>query len=115
MTVVNDATERATGATISWPVIRDLIMLAVKFEGRLALEDPADDRDVFASAQERLAERHAVPAFDDLRAGRPDPAQKAIARHRLQGHRGHRRAGRGARRHLHDTGAGFDSLGLRQD
>ena len=36
-----------------------------------------------------------VPALDDLRAGRADTAQEAIARHGLQGHRGHRRAGPG--------------------
>jgi hypothetical protein len=51
-------------------------MLAVKFERRLALDDLADDRNVYPGAQQRLAERHAAPALHDLRAGRPDSHKK---------------------------------------
>jgi hypothetical protein len=43
-------------------------MLAPKFQRRLAVQDLANDRDVFPGAQQRLAERHAVPDLDDLRA-----------------------------------------------
>ena len=54
-------------------------MLAVKFEWCLALEDLADDRNVFPGAQQRLAEWHAMPSLDHLRAGGTDAAQKALS------------------------------------
>ena len=40
----------------------------------------------------------------------PMPSRKRLFDKRLQGQRRHRRAGRRARRHLHDAGAGLDLL-----
>src|SRR3954447_149659 len=89
-------------------------MLAVMFEWPLAVEHLADDCDIFAGTHERFAERHAMPALDDLRPGGTDAAQKPVARQRLQGHRRHRGAGRRAGRHLHDAGARLDASRARQ-
>ena len=47
---MDDATQRLAEPGRTWPGIGDLIMLAVKFERRLALEDLPDDRDVFPRA-----------------------------------------------------------------
>ena len=47
---VNDAAQRLAEPGGARPAIGDLIMLAVKFERRLAFEDLADDRDVFPGA-----------------------------------------------------------------
>ena len=111
---VDDAAQRLAEPGRARPGIGDVVMLAVMFERRLAGEHLADDRDVFAGAGQRPAERHAVPALDDLRPRRADAAEEAVAGERLQRQRGHRRAGRGARRHLHDAGAGLDPAGARQ-
>jgi hypothetical protein len=82
---------------------------------RLALQDLAQDFDVFAGARHRLAEGHAVPALDDLRSRRADAQQEAVVRQGLQGQRRHRGAGRRTGLHLHDAHTGLDARRAGQD
>ena len=59
-----------------------------------ALQDFSHDLDVLARPAERLAVRHSVPAFDDLRSGNAEPEQHSSARQQIdrrRSHRGHRR------------------------
>ncbi len=78
------------------PVARDRLV---------AGEDVAHDPHVLARAGERLGERLAVPAFDDLRARDTQPQDHPPAAEVVHRHRGHRRRRRPAGRHLHDRGA----------
>ena len=86
---------------------------AVGGDRAVAAPDVAHDPDVLAGAGERLRERHAVPALDDLRAGSADAHDHAAAGEVVERHRGHRRRGRLARRQLHDPGAQPNVLGAR--
>ena len=47
--------------------VRDLIVRALVLEGRFALQDLADDRDVLAGPRQRLAVGNPVPSLGDLR------------------------------------------------
>src|SRR5438874_2325414 len=105
---MQDALERLAEPGRARARVGDLVMLAAMLQRRLARERLADDRYVFPGARQRLAVRLAVPAFHHLRARWSDAAEKTPARERLQAHRGHRRACRRARRHLHDAGAALD-------
>ena len=69
---VRDAAQRSPQTGRVRPVVGDGILVAVELQRLLARQDLLDDRDVFPGALHRFAERHAVPALDDLRAGRPD-------------------------------------------
>src|SRR5207302_1112334 len=71
---VDDAAQRLAEPARTRSRIGDLVMLALMLERRLSLQHLADDRDVFAGAPDRLAERHAVPALDNLRPRGPDAA-----------------------------------------
>ena len=76
---MQDGLERFAEAGRARPVIGDVVMLAVMLQHALALHDLADDRDIFPGARQRLAERHAVPALDHLRARRADAEHEAPA------------------------------------
>ena len=102
---VQDAFQRLAEAGRARALVGNLVELAVMLKCCFALQDLAQDLDIFAGTRHRLAERHAMPAFDHLRPGGADPQQESVVRQRLQGERRHRRASRGARLHLHDAGS----------
>src|SRR5216684_5215063 len=60
--------------------VGDLVVLPLELDGLLAPPHRADDLDVLPSALERLAERHAVPAFHHLRPRDTEPQPEAPAR-----------------------------------
>ncbi len=91
---------------------RERVVRAVGGDGRPPGDRVAHDPDVLARARERLRERLAVPALDDLRARHAEPEHEAAAAQVVHRHRGHRRGGRTARAHLHDRRAEPDPLGL---
>ena len=112
---MNDAAQRLAEPGGARPAIRDLIMRAREFERSRGSRIRRMIAMYSRVRSQWLAIRHPVPALDDLRPRRADAAQKAVSRQCLQGHRGHRRASRRARRHLQDAGAGLDRLGLCED
>lgn len=77
----------------------------------LTSPDPAAQFDGLAGAAERLVVRQAVPALDDLRAGRAEPEQGTAPGYRVEsgGGLGDQR-GR-ARVHVDDVRADFHALG----
>ena len=91
--------------TPSRSVHRQRIVGPVRGDGRAPRDHVAHDRDVLARARQRLGERLAVPAFDDLRPRHPEPEDEAPAAQVVHRHRGHRRRGRPSRADLHDRGA----------
>ena len=111
---VQNALQRLAEAARVRTRVGDLVVLAAMLQRSLACEHLAHDLDVFFRAGERLAVRHAMPTLDHLRPRRADAEEEAVVRHRLQRRRRHGRAGRGAGRHLHDAGAGFDLVGAGQ-
>ena len=92
---------------------REVVELAVVLDGLAAGDDAADDVDVLAGAGERAGIGLAVPALDDLRAGRAEAEDEAPAGQVVERDRRHRRGRRGARRELDDAGAEADALGVR--
>src|SRR5208337_3333760 len=90
---VHDAFERLAKSGRIRTGVGDLVVFACEGQRLGAIEYLADDLDVLARAQERLAVSDPVPAFHDLRAGRPDAKNEAAARERVERHRGHRRHG----------------------
>ena len=91
------------------------VVLALELDRLLAPQDAPDDLDVLARARERLAERLAVPALDDLRARHAEPEREPAVRQVVERERVHRARRRRARRDLHDAGAQPDALGVRAD
>jgi hypothetical protein len=87
---------------------------AVVLDG-LAAEPGADDFDILPRPSERLAPGNAVPALDDLRAGRAEAEQDAAARQLVERRRRHHGHGGGAGGHLQDRGADPDPLGRGGD
>jgi len=71
----------------------------------LAGEHALHDLHVFLEPRDGTPVGDAVPAFDHLRAGGPEPQDEAPAREGVQRHRRHRGHRRRAGRHLHDRGA----------
>ena len=112
---VQDAPERLAESGGAFALIRDLVVLALVSQRLLAGEDLPDDRNVFAGAGERAAVGDAVPPLDDLRSARPHPEDEPPARHRIEGHRGHRRAGRRPGPHLDDRRADVDARSPGED
>ncbi|KRT72836.1 MAG: hypothetical protein XU13_C0019G0023 [Candidatus Rokubacteria bacterium CSP1-6] len=104
------AESRGVGAGVG-----DLVVLARVLERLLPLPDGPHDGHVLARPAEGLSVGHPVPPLDDLGARGADPQEEAPARQLVQGRGGHRRHGRGARRHLHDGGAQVDPLGAGRD
>ena len=93
---------------------RQRVVRPVAGDRSLARPDVAQDADVLARAGERLGERHRRtsprrPAGPET----PEPEDEAPAREVVDRHRGHRRRGRLARRHLHDRRAELEPLGRR--
>ena len=86
-------------------------MRAVVGDRPVPRPDVAQDPDVLARARERLGERLAVPALDDLRAGHAEPEDQAAARQMVERHRRHRGRRRRSGRDLHDRGPELDPLG----
>src|SRR6185369_12782940 len=107
---VEDALQRLAEARRTRALVRDVVVLAVMLERPLARPDGAQDLDVLPRARERLPVPDAMPAFDDLRAGDPEPAEEAAAREMIERHRRHGGHGRGPRRHLHDPRRDVDAL-----
>ena len=112
---VRDRLERLAQPDRAGTVVRVRVVLARELERRLAGEDAADDLDVLARAGERLAERLAVPALDDLRARHPETEDQAAVAQVVERERVHRGRGRRARRDLHDAGAELDRRRVRGD
>src|SRR5581483_7285271 len=83
---VQDALQRLAEARGIRASVGDLVALADELELLVALEDRADHRDVLAQPGERLAERHAVPSLDDLRARGAQAEDEAAPRQRVDGH-----------------------------
>ena len=88
-------------------------MGAVVGDRPLARPDVAQDPDVLAHPRQRLGERLAVPALDDLRSGDAETEDHPPAAEVVERHRRHRGRGRRPRRDLHDRRAELDLLGRR--
>ena len=86
---------------------RHLVLLADELDRLLAGDDRSDDRDVLACPREGLRVGLAVPTLDDLWARRAQPEDDPTLGQMIKGHRGHRRRGGGACRHLDDAGTEF--------
>lgn len=81
---------------------------------RLPAQGPADHLDVLTGPGQRFAERHAVPALGDLRAGQAQTEHDPPAGEVVQGHRGCRHRGGLPGRDLKDGGAEPDAVGDRR-
>jgi hypothetical protein len=63
----------------AWSRDRDVVLLTVEFERLLALQDFADDGDVFVGPGQGTTVGHAVPAFDHLWARGTESQHEAAA------------------------------------
>ena len=109
---VHDRLQRLAQPDRPLAAVGQRVVRTVVGHRRLAREHLADDVDHLAGAGERLGERLAVPALDDLRTAHAhaedDPATAEV----VQGERVHRDRGRRTPRHLHDRGAQPHPAGL---
>ena len=99
-----------SGFPSSDPSARDRVRLAAKNERLVAREDPSHDFHGLASSGQRLSIGNAVPAFDDLRTGHPEPEEKAAPAQPVECGGGHRGEGGRSRRDLENRRAEGDAL-----
>ena len=112
---MQDGLERLAEPGRVRPRVGNLVVLPAELQRLLALEDRAQDLDVLARLDERLAERLTVPALGHLRARDAEAEPEATAGERVERHRGHGRHRRRARGNLHDAGADVNPRRAREE
>jgi hypothetical protein len=102
---MDDRLERFTQAGGAHPGQRQRIVRACAGHRLPAGPHLAQDVDVFPGARQRLGKPLPVPPLHHLRAGHAEPEDVPAPGQVVEGERGHRTSGRGARRQLHHRGA----------
>ena len=91
---------------------RNVVILAMVFEGPVASQDPANNFHILARAHQRPAVRNAVPAFNYLWTRDAEAQEHPSSGQQVQCCSRHCCVGRSARGDLHDRGADVHALGF---